>query len=127
MFLKKKLSGAWGRKNVLTSQNTFKIFALSGNRESSLDGTVALAKKSYMGPYMTCIYASHTWIFGIYGQPIFGEVLYGTIYGTIYFFSNKAVIKIDMNLHKNVIIPISTTSFIKLQLDFTRISQKYQF
>jgi len=40
------------------------------------------------------------------------------------FFSNNAFIKIDMNLHKNVIIPIFTTSFKKLQLDFTRILQK---
>jgi len=64
------------------------------------------------------------YIFGIYGQPIYGVVLYGTMYGTyIIFFSNKAVIKIDMNLYKNVIIPIFTTSFIKLQLDFTRILQ----
>jgi len=41
----------------------------------------------------------------------------------LYFFPNNAVIKIDMNLHKNVIIPIFT-SFIKLQLDFTRILEK---
>jgi len=33
-----------------------------------------------------------------------------------------------MNLHKNVTIPIFTKSFIKLQLDFTRILQKnYNF
>jgi len=58
----------------------------------------------------------------MYGQPIYGEVLYGTIYGTI-FFPNNAVIKIDLNLHINVIIPIFT-SFMKLLLDFTRILQK---
>jgi len=75
---------------------------------------------------MTCIYASHIWIFGIYGQPVYGEVLYGTIYGTV-FFSNNAVIKIVMNLHKNVIVPIFTTSFIMLQLNFTRILQKSLF
>jgi len=78
----------------------------------------SLVKKSYMGPYMTCKYAGNVWIFGIYGQSMYGEVLYGTIYGTV-FFLNNAVIKIDMNLHQNVIIPIFT-SFIKLQLDFTK-------
>jgi len=64
-----------------------------------------------MGPYMTCIYASHIWIFGIYGQPINGEVFYGTIYGTV-FFLNNAIIKIVMNLHKNVIVPIFTSFII---------------
>jgi len=43
--------------------------------------------------------------------------------GLSFFFSSNAVIKIDMNLHKNVIISIFTTSFIKFQLDFTRILQ----
>jgi len=76
---------------------------------------------------MTCTYASHIWIFGIYGQPIWGGFVWHHIWDNIYFFSNKAVIKIDMNLHKNVIKPISRTSFIKLQLEITRISLKYQF
>ena len=74
-----------------------------------------------MGPYMTCIYASHTWIFGIYGQP--GEGLVWHHIWDCIFFPNNAVIKIDMNLHINVIIPIFT-SFMKLQLDFTRILQQ---
>jgi len=43
------------------------------------------------------------------------------------YFFNDAVIKIDMNVHKNVIIPIFTIRFIKLQLDFTRILQKFNF
>jgi len=43
-----------------------------------------------------------------------------------YFFPNNAVLKIDMNLHINVIIP-TFTSFMKLQLDFTRILQKKIF
>jgi len=44
-------------------------------------------------------------------------------YMGLHFFSNNVFIKIDMNLHKNVIIPIFPTSFIKLQLDFTKILQ----
>jgi len=48
-------------------------------------------------------------------------------YMGLYIFSRKAVIKIYMHLHKNVIIPIFTTSFIKLQSDFIRILQKLQF
>jgi len=61
------------------------------------------------------IWATHVW----------GGFVWHHIWDNI-FFSNKAVIKIDMNLHKNVIKPIST-SFIKLQLDLTRISQKISF
>jgi len=89
-----------------------RYYQLQKHCSLNLFQTPPLVKKSYMGPYMTCIYASHIWIFGIYGQPIHGEVLYGTIYGTIYIFLNNAVIKIVMNLHKNVIVPIFTTSFI---------------
>jgi len=35
-------------------------------------------------------------------------------YMGLYFFSNNAAIKIDMNLHKNVIVPIFTTNCVKL-------------
>jgi len=44
-------------------------------------------------------------------------------YMRLHFFSNNVFIKIDMNLHKNVIVSIFPTSFIKLQLDFTKILQ----
>jgi len=53
------------------------------------------------------------------GNPYMGRFCMAPYMGP-YFFPNNAVIKIDMNLHINVIIPIFT-SFIKLILDLTRI------
>jgi len=50
---------------------------------------------------------------------ISGKVLYGIIYGTVFFFSNNALLKIDMNIQNNVFIPIFKTSFVKLQSDST--------
>ena len=70
---------------------------------------------------MTCIYMPVIYGFSAYmGNPYMGRFCMAPYLGQyMFFFSNKAVIKIDMNLHKNVTIPIFT-SFIKLQLDFTK-------
>ena len=43
----------------------------------------------------------------------------------LYFFPNNAVIKIDMNLHKNVVIPIFTTRFMKLLYWTSQELKKY--
>jgi len=59
----------------------------------------------------------HIWVTNKWGGFVWNH-----IWDCAFFFN--AVKKIDMNFHENVIIPICTTSFIKLQLAFTRILQK---